>query len=346
MRMSDELQRKLEHALLGGPRRYTRLEVAAKSGVSPERARQLWRALGFASVGDDEVVFTDADVEAVRIADRLVGEGLLDRDLETSVARAVGLHMSRLAEWQSQLLRSLIADNPHLAERPEQLAELVERLLPQLGRLHDFAWRRHLVAYSGRALAASHEQLESRHQVVGFVDMVGYTRMVRRFDEAELSAVLERFESLATEVVVEHHGRVVKLIGDEVLFVCSQPVEAAEIALTLTEQAGADERLPEVRAGLASGRVLSRFGDVYGSVVNLASRLTELARPGTVLVNATLADALAEEPGSCVRQLRTMQVSGFRRVRPAVLRRARRRPNSESITGPSDARGERSLSGP
>ncbi|MGI5994564.1 MAG: adenylate/guanylate cyclase domain-containing protein, partial [Saccharomonospora viridis] len=92
MRMSDELQRKLEHTLLGGPRRYTRLEVAAKSGVSPERARQLWRALGFASVGDDEVVFTDADVEAVRIADRLVGEGLLDRDLETSVARAVGLH--------------------------------------------------------------------------------------------------------------------------------------------------------------------------------------------------------------------------------------------------------------
>src|SRR5690606_39563202 len=122
-------------------------------------------------VGADEVVFAGAAVEAVRTAGRLVGAGLLDRDRGTSVARAVGLHMSRLAEWQSQLLRSLIADNPHLAERPEQLAELVERLLPQLGRLHDFAWRRPLVAYSRRALAASHEQLEFRHQVVGFVEL-------------------------------------------------------------------------------------------------------------------------------------------------------------------------------
>lgn len=304
----------------------------------------MWRALGFASVEDHEVVFTDADVEAVRIADRLVGEGLLDRDLETSVARAVGLHMSRLAEWQAQLLRSLLADNPHLAEDLEQLAELVERLLPQLGRIHDFAWRRHLVAYSGRALATSGERLESRNRVVGFVDMVGYTRMVHRFDEAELNAVLERFESLATEVVVEHHGHVVKLIGDEVLFVCSRPTEAAEIALTLTEQAGADEALPAVRAGLSSGKVLSRFGDVYGSVVNLASRLTAIARPGTVLVDAMLAESLDDESGYRVRRLPTMRVSGFHRVRPAVLRRARENPGTDSVTESPGAHDGRSPS--
>ncbi|WP_007025230.1 adenylate/guanylate cyclase domain-containing protein [Saccharomonospora iraqiensis] len=318
----ETLQHRLERILLGGTRRYTRLEVAERAGVAQDRTRQLWRALGFASVGDDEVVFTEADIEAVRITDRLVDTGLLDRDLETSVARAVGLHMSRLAEWQSQLLWSLIADNPDLAEDEQRIGELVERLLPELELVHDFVWRRHLAAYAGRALAEPEETLEAASEVVGFVDMVGYTRMARRVDEAELSGLLERFEELATGYVAEHHGRVVKMIGDEVLFVCPSAVRAAEIALSLSEHAAADERVPEVRAGLASGRVLSRFGDVYGSVVNLASRLTSLARPGTVLVDAALADVLAGYSDYDLRRLRPVPVRGYQRLRPAALRRA------------------------
>lgn len=321
---SGGLSPELERVLLGGPRRYTRLEVAARAGVSPDRSQALWRALGFATVGDDEVVFTDADVEAMRMTDRLIDDGVLDQDLETAVARAIGLHMSRLAEWQAELLRALLADHPHLAGTPDEVSALIERLLPRLRHVHDFVWRRHLAANAGRALAAG-EQLEERTQVVGFVDLVGYTRMVRRIDEAELSDILERFESLATGLVADHHGHVVKLIGDEVLFVCSDPTDAAEIALSLAEAASADDLLPAVRGGLASGRVLSRFGDVYGSVVNLASRLTSIARPGTVLVNASLAETLDGEPGFRVRSLRSVPVSSFPRVRPAVLRRAAQR---------------------
>ncbi|WP_019816641.1 adenylate/guanylate cyclase domain-containing protein, partial [Saccharomonospora saliphila] len=318
----ESLQHRLERILLGGTRKYTRLQVAERAGVPQERTRQLWQALGFASVGDDEVVFTDADVEAVRITDRLVGAGLLDRDLETSVARAVGLHMSRLAEWQAELLWALIGDNPALAEDEGEIGALVERVLPELERVQDFVWRRHLTAYAGRALAAPGETLPAHSEVVGFVDMVGYTRMARRVDEAELTEVLDRFEALATEHVAEHRGRIVKLIGDEVLFVCPSPAGAAEIALTMTERAEADPQLPEVCAGLASGRVLSRFGDVYGSVVNLASRLTSLARPGTVLVDTTLAGTLADAPAYEIRTLRPVPVRGYQRLRPAALRRA------------------------
>ncbi|QKV75680.1 adenylate/guanylate cyclase domain-containing protein [Amycolatopsis sp. Hca4] len=319
---SEELQQRLERVLLGGRRKYTRLEVAEKAGVPDERSRRLWRALGFATVRDDEVVFTDADVEAMRTADQLVQSGLIDPSIEVSVTRALGQHLSRLAEWQVDMLWQLIRDQPELGRSERQVTRLVDRLLPELEQVQNFVWRRHLAAYAGRAFAASDEHLEARTEVVGFVDMVGYTRLTRQIGEDELSRVLDAFETLATEVIAEHHGRVVKMIGDEVLFVADTPVDAAEIALTLTERTSADETLPAVRAGMASGRILSRFGDVYGSVVNLAARLTSVARPGTILVDRELATELAEEKAYDLRPRRPVTVRGYNRLRPAALRRA------------------------
>jgi adenylate cyclase len=314
-------QERLERILLGGKRRYTRLEVAEKTGVPIERAARLWRALGFATVGDDEVVFTDADIEAVRTADQLISSGLLEARLEVPVTRALGQHLSRLAEWQVHMLWTLITENQEVGRDDKQVARLVEHLVPELQRVQDFVWRRHLAAFAGRALAAPDEELQTRTEVAGFVDMVGYTRLTRRVDEAELSEILERFEAVATEVIAEHHGRIVKMIGDEVLFVADSAVNAAEIALTLTERTSADERLPDVRAGMAAGRILSRFGDVYGSVVNLASRLTSLAHPGRILIDRELANALATEPAYVVRPRRAASVRGYTRIRPFALRR-------------------------
>jgi len=311
----------LESVLIGGKRRYTRLEVAEKAGVPLDRATRLWRALGFATVADDEVVFTDADIDAVRTADQLVSSGLLDQGLEAPVARTLGLHLSRLAEWQVRMLWTLITENEHIGQDDAQIVTLVERLLPELQRVQDFVWRRHLAAYAGRALASPEEDLETRTEVVGFVDMVGYTRMTRSLDESALSTVLEGFELLATEVIADHHGRVVKMIGDEVLFVTDAPADAAEIALTLAERTSADDDLPDVRAGLAAGRILSRFGDVYGSVVNVAARLTSVARPGTVLIDRELAGELEDTDGLTVRSLRPVTVRGYTRLHPYVLRR-------------------------
>jgi adenylate cyclase len=325
---SEELQQRLERVLLGGRRKYTRLEVAEKAGVPDDRSRRLWRALGFATVDDDEVVFTDADVEAMRTADQLVQSGLIDPSIEVSVTRALGQHLSRLAEWQVDMLWELIKEQPEVGRSERQVTRLVDRLLPELERVQNFVWRRHLAAYAGRAFAAPDEHLESRTEVVGFVDMVGYTRLTRQIDEEELSRVLDAFETLATEVIAEHHGRVVKMIGDEVLFVADAATDAAEIALTLTERTSADDTLPAVRAGMASGRILSRFGDVYGSVVNLAARLTSVARPGTILVDRELASELADEKAYELRMRRPVTVRGYNRLRPAALRRA-----SEAPTG-------------
>ncbi|MFE5504329.1 adenylate/guanylate cyclase domain-containing protein [Amycolatopsis japonica] len=323
----DALQQRLERILLGGKRKYTRLEVAEKAGVPEERSRRLWRALGFATVDDDEVVFTDADIEAIRTADQLMNSGLIDPGIELAVTRALGQHLSRLAEWQVHMLWTMITENKEIGSSERQIGRLVERLLPELEKVQEFVWRRHLAAYAGRAMAMPDEDLEARTEVVGFVDMVGYTRLTRQVDEDELTDILDRFESVATEVIADHHGRIVKMIGDEVLFVADSAVDGAEIALVLSERADTDETLPAVRAGLASGRILSRFGDVYGSVVNLAARLTSTARPGTILVDKELATELSEFPQFEVRTRRPVSVRGYNRLRPSSLRRARDRPS-------------------
>jgi len=127
---------------------------------------------------------------------------------------------------------------------------------------------------------------------VGFADLAGYTSLTRRVSESQLREILDSFEAIATEVVGGHGGRVVKTIGDEVLFTAHDPVTAAEIALDLLDAAEHDERIPAMRVGVAAGSVIDRLGDVYGSTVNIASRLTSLARPGWVLVDREMATAL------------------------------------------------------
>lgn len=318
--MSDD--EAIERILLGGGRQYTRAQVAELSGVSAERASALWRALGFATQDDDAAVFTDGDVLALRLTDQLIQNGILDPSLATSTARMIGQHMSRLAESQILMLRDVLAANPELAADERQLARLVEHLTPELETLQNFVWRRHLAAYAGRMLAAPDEEVDERSQVVGFADMVGFTSLTRRATEQELVDVVDRFDALAADVVAENRGRIVKMLGDEVLFVADSPADGAEIALTLVRRAEEDPTVPALRAGLACGRVLSRFGDVYGSVVNIASRLTSVARPGTVLVDLEMTEALKDDAEYVVRPRRPVSVRGYHRLRSAALRRA------------------------
>jgi adenylate cyclase len=318
----EALQQRIEGILLGGSRQYTRADVADRSGVPAERASALWRALGFATAADDAAVFTDGDVRALRIANELIQGGIVDPTIATSTARMIAQHMSRLAESQVRMLRDVLTANPELGADERQLARLIEHLTPELEALQNFVWRRHLAANSVRMLASPADDLDERRQVVGFADMVGFTSLTRRSTEAELVAVVDRFDALAADVVAENHGRIVKMLGDEVLFVADSPVSAAEIALTLLERAEAEDGVPSLRAGLAYGRVLSRFGDVYGAVVNIASRLTSVARPGTVLVDAEMAEALADTEAYTVRTRRPVSVRGYSRLRSAALRRA------------------------
>jgi adenylate cyclase len=136
-------------------------------------------------------------------------------------------------------------------------------------------------------------------QAVCFVDIVGYTSRSKSLDESELVAWLEGFEDTATGIVVDHGGRIIKTIGDEILFVADDPTAAAEIALELTARGeDPDDSFPSVRAAIAYGEVVNRLGDVFGPVVNIASRLTSLARPGSVLVDRRAYEVLSGQVGA------------------------------------------------
>jgi adenylate cyclase len=310
----------LERELLGGERRYTRGEVADRAGVDTELARTLWRALGFADVNDDNVAFTDRDVEALRTVRSLVSSGIIDDDAQIAVTRAMGQSLSRLAEWQVETITSAFASPEPLA--PDDAAAVARELVPVMEGLIGYVWRRHLAATAARALADDRGDVLSGTTVVGFADLVGFTSLTRHVDDDDLALLVERFESIATDVVAGCGGRVVKTVGDEVMFTADEPATGAEIALSLSERMSADDDLPDLRVGVACGTVLSRLGDVYGEPVNIASRLTSTARPGSVLVDREMATALEDDARWRLRRVPPRPVRGYTLLQAFRLRRA------------------------
>jgi adenylate cyclase len=316
----------LERLLLDGPRRYTRLQVAELSGMAPERTRRLWRALGFPDAADDDPAFTDADVQALGVLAELIDSGFVDEGTESSIARAMGQALSRLADWQADMLADALMRTGPDGERrpasPDEAVAVAGALLPKMREIQSYVWRRHLAANADRLLATSAGQGDRRELAVGFADLVGYTSRSRGMGGRELGAMVEDFESIATEVIARHRGRVVKTVGDGVLFTTVSAVDAVELGLRLPEVWDSPER-PPLRVGAAYGAVLTRFGDVYSPVVNLASRLTSIARPGTMLVDRDLAEQLSDLPGYKVRPLRRVSVRGYDHLQPWLVRRRR-----------------------
>ncbi|GAA3175929.1 adenylate/guanylate cyclase domain-containing protein [Blastococcus jejuensis] len=320
----------LERLLLDGPRRYTRLQIAEMAGMPPERTQRLWRALGFPDVPDDDPAFTDADVAALEVLSAMIDSGFVGPDTEASIARAMGQSLSRLADWQTDMLADALIRAAGDEATPEATVDAAidaaKALLPQLRKVQDYVWRRHLAANADRLLAAASAPGDRRELAVGFADLVGYTSRSRGMGGRELGAMVEDFESTAAEVIARHSGRVVKTVGDGVLFTAGTAVAAVEIGLEMPAVWDAEDR-PPLRVGAAYGPVLTRLGDVYSPVVNLASRLTSIARPGTVLVDRELAQFLRGLPAYRVRPLRRVSVRGYDHLQPWLVQR---RPTDDS----------------
>ena len=313
----------LERLLLDGPRRYTRLQVAELSGMAPQRTQRLWRALGFPDAADDDPAFTDADVQALGVLSTLIDSGFVEPGNEASIARAMGQALSRLADWQTDMLADALTrpgpDGQRRTVGPDEAVEVARALLPRMRDIQHYVWRRHLAANVDRLLAASGPG-DRRELGVGFADLVGYTSRSRGMGGRELGAMIEDFESIAAEVIAQHHGRVVKTVGDGVLFTAATAVDAVEIGLELPDAWKTEER-PPLRVGAAYGAVLTRLGDVYSPVVNLASRLTSLARPNSLLVDQELAERVRDLPRYRIRPLRRVSVRGYDHLQPWLVRR-------------------------
>ena len=281
----------VEEFLLGERPTLTRIQVAERADVPLPVAEELWRLLGFPHADDEDVAFTEADVKALVHTRDLMRLRILSADRQAALVRTWGRSYARLAEWQTRLLTDVAMESD---DPVEQLTDLAVEVLPRVEELQSYVWRRHLASAASRTLAVESLASPVSRLAVCFVAIVGYTSRSKSLDEAGLVEWLESFEHACAGIAVDHGGRIIKNIGDEVLVVADEVTAAAEIALTMTERGNdPDDDFPGVRAGLAYGEVISRLGDVFGPTVNIASRLTSIARPCSVLVDQGAYEALS-----------------------------------------------------
>lgn len=315
----------LEKVILGDLPGLTSTDVASAAGVTLAEARRLWRALGFPDAGE-QPAFTDADLAALSTLVGTVEAGAIDFDTAVRMTRAVGQTMARLADWQVATLaprvEELEAGPQATGSRIGSAVRLAEQVGIPFERLLIYSWRRHLAAAVGRieALGAADEDLYTSDVTVGFADLVSFTALSNEIDENRLGDMVEIFESRCADVVAGRHGRVIKTLGDSVLFVSEDPVQGLDIAFDIIGVIGNDKRMPDVRLGLATGSVVMRMGDVFGPPVNMAARLTAVARRNRVIIDQVTAGRLPEDEFE-TRTLPARPIRGFGVVEPVAARR-------------------------
>jgi adenylate cyclase len=290
----EELERAaLDYALGLGPPRYTLPTIAGLAGLSTEELRRLWLALGFAEPHHTDAVFTEGDLVALSVLRRVRYLG--DEDLVDAVAlaRLVGESFARISEALVRLLEQRLDLQLHEQAAPdiELAVGLAARAagseLGAIDELLTYAWKRHLAAAIRRAALRGPDGSGEQRQCIGFADIVGFTRLAAGLGPQELAAVLEGFQAAAYQAVVVRGSRVVKTVGDEIMFVTDTPERCVAVAEELAKGFPYGHVQIDLHVGMAWGPVLCRDGDYYGPTVNLASRLCDAAPPGGILLSGT-----------------------------------------------------------
>lgn len=297
-------------------------EVAERAGISLGQARRLWRALGFPEA-DGAAAYTVGDAEAIGTLVETIDSGLLDFDLAVTMTRALGQTMARLADWEVGALVHRV-EEIHQGD-PAGRFDTAKQMLEELGDGFEamllYAWRRHLAAAVGRIVALGEaDDLHTTQVTVGFADIVSFTALSNEISRDRIGDLVELFESRCADVVAAQRGRVIKSIGDSVLFVNDDPIRAYDTAEGIITVIGRDSRMPDVRLGLASGAVVMRLGDVFGPPVNLAARLTAVARRNRIIIDTATAELLPADQFE-TRRLPERPVRGFGLVEPVAVRR-------------------------
>ncbi len=288
-----------ERVLSGDGGRYTLAEVAEAAGLDLDFLRRQRQALGLPVSTGDEPDATSEDLEAARRARAFLDAGLSEEGM-LEVTRVIGMSVAQVAA----AIRQLIADSYVEAGVTERelglrLARAARELAPLAGSVLRYALGLHLREQVRHDVIAGTEVAAGRlpgasEVAVCFADLVGFTRLGERLEAEEIGGLAGRLSEIATEAA-RPPVRLVKMIGDAAMLVSPDTDALLEAALGLIETAEADERVPPLKAGIARGEALARGGDWYGRPVNLASRISAVARPSSVLVSAEVAERAGED---------------------------------------------------
>ena len=315
----------LAERLVDGPPRHRMRDVAEQAGVPLELLVALRRANGLPVPDAGAVALTDLDVDAMRTAAAFREAGVSDEQM-LGVVRVLGRGISQAAESMRAIgLELALEPGTSEAELARRFAERSAALVPMLGPMLEQMLRLHLRHAVGTEALGADERAAgtlptAREVGVAFADLVGFTRLGEELPPEELGAVAGRLEALAGDLA-EPPVRLVKTIGDAAMLVSPDVEALLDCALDLHDAAaGQGDDFPPLRIGVARGPAVARAGDWYGRPVNLASRITAVARPGSVLADRAVRDAARERYRWSAAGRRSLRgVDG-----PVALYRARR----------------------
>jgi adenylate cyclase len=286
----------VERAFGGTGTQYTPREVAEASGVELGLLERAAAALGIPYPNPEEKVLSEADLEAARRMKTLRDAGLPEDGI-LQVARTIGRATARIAEANRELgVRALMQPGDTERDLALRFAAAAEYMQPLVEPVLVYALRAHMLEQIrrdmiGAADLASGEMGATTEVSVCFADLVDFTKLGEEIAPEQLGAVAGRLEEMAT-AVVEAPVRLVKVIGDAVMLISTETEPLTAAALTLVEAADQEAaEFPPLRAGIARGSALTQAGDYYGRPVNLASRITAIAKPGSVLVEEAVKEA-------------------------------------------------------
>ncbi len=290
------------------------MELAERAGVDVTVVQRLWWAMGFPPVPLDDRVFADDYLGALRLALTSVERvGPLEEIVYQT--RILAASMSRAAEVVADNIFAHVAEAHRLGLSSEEMSALVAtQAAANVNQLIGYVYRRQLSAALWRKLADPERSGELATIAVGFVDLVRFTALTEDIDEERLSELIDRFETVVHDRIVAFGGRIVKMIGDEVMFVADSPIQAAQIALDLVRTFRDEPAVPPARAGIAYGSVLAHGGDYFGPVVNLASRIVDIARPSSVVVSQEVREQLDDRSELTWRRLPPRRLKGIGRT--------------------------------
>jgi len=313
-----------------GPAKYTAQELADLTGWSVDQLHDLWLWSGTVPGNFDDCIFTETDAAGLHALTELSRTDNLNFDSVGTLVRSIAYAVERLALTQVESIVQYLAKQGLTDTEARQLAAKVapaknDIILQQI----DSLWRRHYAAAIHRLttetilLRGVSDDTEQFPLVVGvgYARIVDFTERTANFGVEEYASFVQTYHNSASDIINTTGGRVVKIMGDLIVWVTPNPETAAEIALHLAELSGADFAA-QVQVGMTWCRVMTLHGDLFGPGVNLAAKLVEIAPPAGVLLDDAAARQFVRDARYGIASQPELHINGLGKVRPWLLTRA------------------------